>query len=47
MRHFENLSNKQVAEVLNLSETAASNRYIRALEKLRELLERVGVGLPQ
>ena len=47
MRHFENLSNKQVAEVLHLSITAASNRYVRALERLRDVLEKVGVGLPQ
>lgn len=47
MRHFENLSNKQVAEVLEISTTAASNRYVRALERLREVLEKAGVGLPQ
>lgn len=47
MRHFENLNNKQVAEVLGLSSTAASNRYVRALERLRDVLERVGVGLPK
>lgn len=47
MRHFENLSNKQVAEVLGIGITAASNRYVRALERLREVLEKAGVGLPQ
>ena len=47
MRHFENLSNKQVAEVLEISVTAASNRYVRALERLRDALEKVGVGLPR
>ncbi len=47
MRHFENLSNTQVAEVLAISTTAASNRYVRALERLRDVLERAGVGLPQ
>ncbi|OYP36106.1 sigma-70 family RNA polymerase sigma factor [Rhodopirellula sp. MGV] len=45
MRHFENLSNKQVSEVLGLSITATSNRYVRALERLREVLEGIGMGL--
>ncbi|MCC9599408.1 sigma-70 family RNA polymerase sigma factor [Stieleria sp. JC731] len=45
MRHFESLSNKQVSEVLGLSVTAASNRYVRALERLREVLEGTGLGL--
>jgi RNA polymerase sigma-70 factor (ECF subfamily) len=38
LRHFEELSNTEVAQVLGLSKTAASNRYIRALERLREIL---------
>jgi RNA polymerase sigma-70 factor (ECF subfamily) len=42
LRHFEELSNGEVAQVLGLSKTAASNRYIRALERLRELLQ----GMP-
>jgi len=46
MRHFENLSNKQVAEVLQLTPTAASNRYVRALQRLKELLQREGLELP-
>ena len=41
LRHFEGLSNGEAAEVLGLSRTAASNRYIRALGRLRDLLERV------
>jgi RNA polymerase sigma-70 factor (ECF subfamily) len=36
LRHFEELSNAEVAQLLGLSKTAASNRYIRALERLRE-----------
>jgi RNA polymerase sigma-70 factor (ECF subfamily) len=39
MRHFEHLNNQQVAEVLGLSPTAASNRYIRAAVKLGEILK--------
>jgi RNA polymerase sigma-70 factor (ECF subfamily) len=41
LRHFEGLSNGEAAEVLGLSKTAANNRYIRALGRLRDLLERV------
>jgi RNA polymerase sigma-70 factor (ECF subfamily) len=38
LRHFEELSNGEVAEVLGLTKTAASNRYIRALQRLRGAL---------
>ncbi len=38
MRHFEYLNNQQVAEVLGISPTAASNRYVRAAAKLSEIL---------
>lgn len=38
LRHFEELSNSEVASVLELSKTAASNRYIRAIKKLKEML---------
>src|SRR6516165_7699778 len=41
LRHFEELSNGEAAEVLGLSKTAASNRYIRALGRLRDLLDQV------
>jgi RNA polymerase sigma-70 factor, ECF subfamily len=44
MRHFEHLNNQQVAEVLNLSPTAASNRYVRAAAKLTEILTQLPVG---
>jgi RNA polymerase sigma-70 factor (ECF subfamily) len=38
LRHFEQLSNSETAGILGLKPTAASNRYIRALEKLRSIL---------
>jgi RNA polymerase sigma-70 factor (ECF subfamily) len=38
MRHHEQLSNQDVAAALNLSEAAASMRYLRALRKLRAVL---------
>ena len=41
LRHFEQLTNGEAAQVLGLSKTAANNRYIRALGRLRDLLERV------
>jgi RNA polymerase sigma-70 factor (ECF subfamily) len=38
MRHFEQLSNQEVAAALGLSEAAASMRYLRALRRLRAVL---------
>ena len=35
MRHFEQLSNQEVAQALGLSEPAASMRYLRAVRRLR------------
>ncbi len=39
LRRFEKLSNSQVAELLQISKTPASNRYIRALQRLKEEVE--------
>jgi len=39
LRHFEELSNAETARVLNMSEQAASGRYIRALGRLKQILE--------
>ncbi len=38
LRHFEELSNNEVAAVLGIQKTAASNRYVRALKRLRDVL---------
>ena len=38
LRHFEMLSNDETATVLGIKKSAASNRYIRALKRLKELL---------
>lgn len=35
MRHYEQLSNQEVAQALGLTEPAASMRYLRALKRLR------------
>jgi len=39
MRHYEQLSNQDIAQVLGLTEPAASMRYLRALKRLRKLLD--------
>ncbi|MCA9202832.1 MAG: sigma-70 family RNA polymerase sigma factor, partial [Planctomycetales bacterium] len=38
MRHYEQLSNQEVAQALGLSEPAASMRYLRAIRRLRAAL---------
>lgn len=38
LRHFEEMSNSETAQVLGLTKSAASNRYIRALMRLKETL---------
>jgi RNA polymerase sigma-70 factor (ECF subfamily) len=38
LRHFEMLSNDETAAVLGIRKSAASNRYIRALKRLKEML---------
>jgi RNA polymerase sigma-70 factor (ECF subfamily) len=40
LRHFEEMSNHEVAAMLGIQTAAASKRYVRALERLREALER-------
>jgi RNA polymerase sigma-70 factor (ECF subfamily) len=45
LRHFEELSNSETAQVLGLTEQAASIRYIRALGRLKNILTAVsGIG---
>ena len=39
LRHFEELSNAETAQALGLEKTAASNRYIRALKRLRGAMD--------
>jgi len=43
LRHFEELSNSEVAEVLGIQQKTASIRYVRALRRLKEIL----VALPE
>jgi RNA polymerase sigma-70 factor (ECF subfamily) len=44
LRHFEQLNNAETAQVLGLQESAASKRYIRALKKLKEILNSLPGG---
>jgi len=45
LRHFEMLTNEETAQVLGLKKTAASNRYIRALKRLKEIVVSIpGLG---
>lgn len=41
LRHFEQLSNHETAQVLGLTEAAAGMRYLRAVRRLRALLDEV------
>jgi RNA polymerase sigma-70 factor, ECF subfamily len=38
LRHFEQLTTAEVAHVLGIKEAAAGKRYIRALKRLKEIL---------
>lgn len=39
MRHFEDLTNQEIAEALNIKPVTASRRYLRALDRLKNTLE--------
>jgi RNA polymerase sigma-70 factor (ECF subfamily) len=41
LRHFEMLTNDETAAVLGIKKTTASNRYVRALKRLKEVLSAV------
>ena len=41
LRHFEELTNKEAAELLELSKAAASNRYVRAMARLQGVLQSI------
>jgi RNA polymerase sigma-70 factor (ECF subfamily) len=45
LRHFEQLSNAEAARVLGLQESAAAKRYVRALKRLRLILDARPGGL--
>lgn len=39
LRHFEQLSNGEVAQSLGISESTASSRYLRALKRLKDAIQ--------
>jgi RNA polymerase sigma-70 factor (ECF subfamily) len=41
LRHFEELTNSEVAEVLDIQQKAASIRYVRAIARLKEILVQI------
>ncbi len=41
LRHFEELSNNEVAQLLGIQKAAASKRYVRALGRLKEILSAI------
>src|SRR5438128_12467567 len=41
LKHFEQLSTTEIAEVLGLSKAGAGSRYLRAIKRLREILSRI------
>jgi RNA polymerase sigma-70 factor (ECF subfamily) len=45
LRHFEDLSNAEAAQVLRIKPTAAVNRYVRALKRLKDVFEAMPGGL--
>jgi RNA polymerase sigma-70 factor (ECF subfamily) len=42
LRHYEQLTNAEAAQVLEISEAVAGSRYVRALKRLKKLLEGTG-----
>jgi len=47
LRHFEQLTNAEAAEVLGIQERAAAKRYLRALERLKKILSELPGGLTE
>ncbi|MGH7139455.1 MAG: sigma-70 family RNA polymerase sigma factor [Pirellulales bacterium] len=41
LRHFEQLNNEETALVLGIKKSAASNRYVRSLARLKEILSAI------
>jgi RNA polymerase sigma-70 factor (ECF subfamily) len=47
LRHFEQLSNREAAQLLGIQERAAAKRYLRALERLKQILSDMPGGLTE
>jgi RNA polymerase sigma-70 factor (ECF subfamily) len=44
LRHFEQLTTAEIAQVMEINEEAAKKRYFRALKRLREILVAAGLN---
>src|SRR5215813_2490133 len=45
LRHFEELSNAEAAQVLGVKPSAAVNRYVRALKRIKDVLQGMPGGI--
>jgi RNA polymerase sigma-70 factor (ECF subfamily) len=45
LRHFEELSNAETAQVLGIKPSAAINRYVRALKRLKDVFQAMPGGI--
>jgi RNA polymerase sigma-70 factor, ECF subfamily len=45
LRHFEELSNAEAAQILGIKPAAAVNRYVRALKRLKDVFEGMPGGI--
>ena len=45
LRHFEQLSLAETAQLLGLTESGASRRHLRALKRLKEVLRQMPGGM--
>ena len=44
MRHYEHLTNQEIGQILNLTEPAASMRYLRAIRRLKDVMQKGEAG---
>jgi RNA polymerase sigma-70 factor (ECF subfamily) len=47
LRHFEELSNAEAAQVLGIKPSAAVNRYVRALRRLKDVFQTMPGGIEE
>jgi len=47
LRHFEQLTRAETAQVLGITEPAAAKRYVRALKRLKEILAKMPGGMEE
>ena len=45
LRHFEELSNAEAAQVLGIKPSAAVNHYVRALKRLKAVFQEMPGGI--